>query len=77
MQDIAELGAALPEASLFPGFHPHRQGSFSLNQDLQVNKLVPGSHHITCSNIEPSYDYTGVEFNRIFWFSINLIPFGV
>ena len=25
---------------------------------------------ITCSNIEPSYDYKGVEFNRIFWFSI-------
>ena len=25
---------------------------------------------ITCSNIEPSFDYKGVEFNRIFWFSI-------
>ena len=24
---------------------------------------------ITCSNIEPSLDYTGVEYNRIFWFS--------
>ena len=25
---------------------------------------------ITCCNIEPSIDYKGVEFNRIFWFSI-------
>ena len=38
--------------------------------------LSPGFSHrsgtaaVTCSNIEPSLDYNGVEFNRIFWFSI-------
>ena len=92
-----------------------RHGNFSLNQDIQVEKLVndasinncefsqnnsdqnvnikcsagfykavampafsslsPGFSHlspiatITCSNIEPSVDYKGIEFNRIFWFS--------
>ena len=25
---------------------------------------------VTCSNIEPSFDYLGVEYNRIFWFSL-------
>ena len=94
----------------------NRQASFTLNQNLQVEKLVAdavisdcaftannsdqnvgiqcssgfyqnvakpafstlsigfshrtGTHHVTCSNIVPSYDYRGVEFNRIFWFSI-------
>ena len=37
--------------------------------------LSPGFSHsadkhlVTCSNIEPSYDYRGVEYNRIFWFT--------
>ena len=38
--------------------------------------LTPGFSHqacgvvVSCSNIEPSLDYRGVEYNRIFWFSI-------
>ena len=40
------------------------------------SNLSPGFSHqvanvgVTCSNIEPSIDYRGVEFNRIFWFNI-------
>ena len=94
-----------------------RQASFTLNQNIQVERLVcdaaipdvefsannsdanvnikcssgfyksvampafstlsPGFSHeanglkVVCSNIEPSLDYKGVEFNRIFWFTIN------
>ena len=93
-----------------------RQAPFTLNQNVQVDKLVadaaisdcefvannsdqnvsiqcssgfykavakpafsslsPGFSHrsgdalVTCSNIEHSCDYRGVEYNRIFWFSI-------
>ena len=38
--------------------------------------LSPGYSHrsgevlVSCSNIQPSLDYRGVEFNRIFWFSL-------
>ena len=109
------VSAPLPDAPPDPS-SSFRQASFTLNPDLQKNKLVsdattkdcefssnnsstkvnikcsvgfykavampafstlsPGFSHrsgtsvITCSNIEPSLDYNGIEFNRIFWFSL-------
>ena len=116
--------ALIPSTNHHPQIQPdpgpaatnYRQASFSLNPDIQTDKLVsdasikdcefcvnnsdsnvniktsagfykhvampafstlsPGFSHqangamVSCTNIEPSLDYRGVEYNRIFWFSL-------